>query len=391
LAVACFYVLFPLRVRVRGWNDFAFVYAAGKTWLSGRSPYDFERWNAQWAAIRPPETVVSQPMPFMYPPHWAPLAFALAGLPWPVASRIWDVVNVAAHGATIALSLRMMGGPWRDALRRPAVWVFVALASLNPAVRYATWQSQTSVFVVLGIVGAFWAWHEKRRGWLVVFAFIAALKPQLSLLALAYLFANGAHVGVLLAGLAAALVGLCAMLPHLSSFSQDYAHGYALHMQIAFNDPKNFSNLLALFDWSSTRHGFMPASTFSAMAAGLVVTLARRVDAPRPISALENPLWQLAFVSAISGALMPLHGYDLVVYTPVVMLAYELRDSWVSAALVAAVLFAGRPAFVEAHLHVAQASSYLTTAVLLTLVAALGIRWQTERAPRGRAEVAVRA
>jgi hypothetical protein len=368
--VACAYVGLPLRARVRGWNDFAFVFAAGKTWLAGFSPYDFDRWNAEWAAIRPRETIVSQPMPFMYPPHWAPVAVLVAWLPWPVASRLWDVVNLGVYGGTVALSFRLLGEPLGALFRRPSAWVFAALASLNPAVRYATWQSQTSVLVAFGIVGSFWAWHERRRGWLVAFAFLAALKPQLSLLPLAYLFVNGGGVGIALAAAAAAVVGLVAMIPSgLALLPGQYAYCYGLHMQIVFNDPKNFSGLLSLFDWSGNRHAFMPVSTLLAFAAALGLTLVRGRDAARPVPVLAKPLWQLAIVAAISGALMPLHGYDLVIYTPVAILAYDLRRVW-GVAVTGLVLFAGRPAFLEAHLHLAHASSYLTTAILVTLVVA---------------------
>src|SRR5690348_14713609 len=84
VAISLLYAVIPLVDAVRPWNDFAFVYAAGRTWVKGLSPYDFERWNAEWVAIRPPDTEVSQPMPFMYPPYWGPLAVTFGVLPWPV-------------------------------------------------------------------------------------------------------------------------------------------------------------------------------------------------------------------------------------------------------------------------------------------------------------------
>jgi hypothetical protein len=374
MAVALAYAFWSLHARVRPWNDFAFVYAAGRTWLEGLSPYDFDRWDAQWVAIRPADTVVSQPMSYMYPPHWGPLAVLLAEMPWPVASRFWDGFSIVAYAATVALCVRLLGGRWPDALRQPALWLFIALATLNPSLRYSIWQSQMTTFTAFGVVGAYWAWHEKRLGWLVVFAFVAALKPQLSLLALLYLFLNGGHVGVALAAIAALVVSAVSMLPSgLENLPGQYAHCYALHMQLVFNDPKNFSNLPALFFSRSSQHAFMPVSTLLAVAAATGLTLARRVDS-RPFPVLESPLWQLAIVAAITAALMPVHAYDLVIYTPVVILAYELRASWIGALLVGLVLFAGRPGFVAAHLHLQQASSYLTTAILLTLALAVANR-----------------
>ena len=100
----------------------------------------------------------------------------------------------------------------------------------------------------LGIVGAFWAHARKRSGWLIAFALLASLKPQLGFLPLFYLFVNGAHRELSIAGLIAVLVGVVSMLPSgLGRVPSDVAHCYALHMQIEFNSPSHFFNLPSLF------------------------------------------------------------------------------------------------------------------------------------------------
>src|SRR5271165_3153327 len=84
-------------------------------------------------------------------------------------------------------------------------------------------------------------------------------------------------------------------------------------------------------------------------------------------------------VAAVTGAFMPVHAYDLVVYTPLVVLAYELRWRWVASLLVALSLFAARIHFLVAYVPVAQAGSWLTTGILLTIATGVVLRWRRVR------------
>ena len=112
-------------------------------------------------------------MPYVYPPHWAPIAVLAALVPWAVASRAWDVVSVLSFAAAASLSIRLLGSAATNAVRRPGVWASVAFAALNPAIRYVCLAVADLSLRALGVVGAFWAWREKRVGWLAVFGFIA--------------------------------------------------------------------------------------------------------------------------------------------------------------------------------------------------------------------------
>jgi hypothetical protein len=76
---------------------------------------------------------------------------------------------------------------------------------------------------------------------------------------------------------------------------------------------------------------------------------------------------------------MPLHAYDLVIYTPLVVLAYELRWRWVASLLIALSLLAARASLVTDHLHVAQVGSFLTAAILITIAVGLAQRWRRVR------------
>jgi hypothetical protein len=367
-AVAGVYAFSCLRVQVRPWNDFAFIYSAGRTWLQGVSPYDFERWNAEWVRIRPPATVVSQPMPFMYPPHWAPLAMALAALPWPLASRVWDVTNVVTFVAACFLALKLLPSFRPRELRQPAIWAFLALATLNPALHYAVWQSQMTVLPTMGIIGTFWAWQQRRSGWLALFGFIASLKPQIGLPALLYVFVNGGYVGLLWSAAAAVVVSLLAMLPtHVELWPDQFAHCYSLHMQVRFNDPAEFFSVPALAPRLVSPHLWMRLGPVLSSLGVIAVSVWRR----RSPELRSDPILQLCLVAALTGALMPIHGYDLVIYTPLLILVYELGAQWLGA-LLALLVLAVRPDTLARYLHVPIHPAYMTGAIAgVTLLVAL--------------------
>jgi hypothetical protein len=373
VVVASAYAFASLRSRVRPWSDFAFVYAAGRSWLKGFSPYDFDRWNAEWAAVRPPETVVSQPMPFMYFPHWAPLAVFFGALPWPVASRLWDACNVLAHFGTCALCLKLSPGSLREKLRRPGIVLLIAIATFNPAVRYAVWQSQMSLLPTLGVVGAFWAWQEKKTLWLAVFAFIASLKPQISFLPVLFLLLNGGHAGLLWGAAAAIAIGTSAMLPSgLERLPSDVAHCYGLHMNLTFNQPSEYFSVPALGANALSGNGFMLTSLVFGTGAVAALTYARRVGVGFLSQTVHQTEWLLSMVVAITAASMPIHGYDLVLYTPLVLAAYPLRHSWPAWVVLPLILSAGRPHFVARFLPFGQhPAPVLTGAVLVLLLLAL--------------------
>jgi hypothetical protein len=371
VALSLLYALIPLVDAVRPWNDFAFVAAAGRTWLKGLSPYDFERWNAEWVAIRPRDTHVAQRMPFMYPPHWGPIAVLFGALPWPVASRLWDVTSVLAFGGIVALSISLLGLGFREAVQRPIVWVMVAFAAFDPALHYTLWQSQLTVPPTLGIVGAFWAHSRRRPGWLVLFALLATLKPQLGFLPLFYLLLNGAHLELLIAGAIAVLVGVVSMLPSgLGRVASDVAHCYQLHMQVEFNSPTQFFNLPSLVAQNAP-HAFMASGPIVASILVLGASYLRRARPAWAHGRLHEPFAPLALVAAIAAAFMPLHGYDLVILAPLLVFAHDLRRSWLGWLTVGLAIMAGRPALIERLLGFQHPQAYVTGALFVALVVAL--------------------
>lgn len=366
------YALRPLAVPVRNWNDFAFVYAAGRAWSRGLSPYDVERWRAQWVAIRPAFLPEPPTQPYLYPPHWIVLAVPLSLLPWPVAERFWDVIDVAAYAAACALTLRLLVREQEGALRKPLTWVLVGLAALNGATRWCFWECQLATVSFLGVVGAFWAWSEKRTSWLAVSVFVAALKPQLAALPLLFLLLNGGERGVL-RGVAAALAVSALAVTEAGpwQFLDQVRSDYRLHMAISFNAPGRFYSVSALFAAVDPEARLTRVSTLIGAGAIAWITWVGSPTMGRPAPGTST-LWPLALSLTLTAAFVPLHGYDLVIYTPLIVMAGLLQPRWLAALVVALALSASRVPRLGDALHLGPLVPYVT----LTVALATALAWR---------------
>jgi hypothetical protein len=291
-------------------------------------------------------------------------------VPWPVASRLWDGINVLAYVGACVLSIKLLTGDVRQLLATtPAVWVFLAVATLNVAVRQSIFQGQLTIVPLLGVVGAFWAWHHRRVGWLIVFGYLASLKPQLGLLPLLYIFLNGGHKGISLAALAAGGVAVVSMLPSgLEHVHADLSHVMTLHAQLEFNQPDQYFNVPALAARYLPEQLVMTVGPVLAIVLVIVMTVMRRRQLASAV--LHDPLWQASIVMAVTGALMPLHAYDLVIYTPLALLAYRLRSSWMVLPLLILILCGGRSHLFARYFDLQLPPPIVTTAVALTIVIA---------------------
>ncbi len=387
VAAGAWYSVAPLRAAIRGWNDFAFVYAAGRAWSHGRSAYDVLSWRAEWSSIRPSFLSAAPSQPFLYPPYWALLAVPLSFLPWPVAERLWDVMNVAAYAGACLLAVRLLQREKADALSHPLTWALVGLASLNGAVRWCLWESQLAMISLAGVVGAFWALSERKTAWLAVFSFIAALKPQIAFLPLFYLLLAGGARGVLAGGAGAVVVSLAAfhgLAP--SELVRELRSDYRLHMAIAFNAPDRFFSVSALFGFLDPDARLTRLSPLLGMAVVPFATGLWRGSRPQ-IAAQASPLWALALVLTWVAALVPLHGYDLIIYTPLLILLPVVRPRWLSAGLGGLAIFASRIPRLTDALHLGPIVPYATFAVAVGTT----VGWRLTRPdlePDGSAELA---
>jgi hypothetical protein len=312
----------------------------------------------------------------MYPPHWIVLAVPLALLPWRIAERCWDTINVLALAGVYFVSLRLLLRERSSALT-PWVCGLIAISFFNGAVRWCLWECQLTAVSLLGVAGAFWAWQERRPNWLVVFVFLATLKPQVSLLPLMFLLFNGGHVGVLRGVAVAFAVSLAALVATNSTlFFTQLLHSYHLHMAIEYNDPSNFLSISALFA------GFDPDAKLAFISPLLGITIIYVLSRLRPTTSdlagrQTGQLWPLALTLALNAAFVPMHGYDLIVYIPLVLLAYEIQPRWLACLIVVLAISASRMLKLAEWLDWKPMTPILVLSIaLITLLA----WWQARRA-----------
>ncbi|HET8707646.1 MAG TPA: glycosyltransferase family 87 protein, partial [Pseudomonadales bacterium] len=169
------YLIFPLKDVLRTWCDFRWLYVAGKTWLSGHSPYNFSAWADQW--METPFTFIGgyPSQPFFYPPHWGAIVVPLAKLPYLDALRVWDFINVVSYLASLYLCMKIVMPTLTSVNARRLAWFMLGLASLVGSVRWAFGVSQMGFLPLLGMVGLYWAWLRGLFHWQVIFTVVALL------------------------------------------------------------------------------------------------------------------------------------------------------------------------------------------------------------------------
>jgi hypothetical protein len=345
---------------------------AGRTWLKGASPYDTAKWATEWSVIQPSPWANGHPPPgpYVYPPHWAIIAVPLALLPWHLAARIWDALNVSALLGTCSLLWRFAAQRDRK-LSTPMLIGFTAIAGLNGAVRWCLIEGQMSLVPTFALVGAFWAYGSGRRHWLALFTFVAALKPQISFLPLLFIALNGGLPGVLEGGLGILITSLVAMARSgLTKVPEQVLSAYRLHLQLDFNGASQFFNVSALLSAIHVgRHPLLLGPILGVVAVLALMRANRRAELGDPLS---DPFWQLGILSAIEVAFVPQHGYDMVMYTPVVFLACLFRPRWLAVPLVLLVALASRARDIGVHAHLAMTLAPLVClAVVVTCIIAV--------------------
>jgi hypothetical protein len=263
--------------------------------------------------------------------------------------RIWDLIDVLAYLGACALT-------WKFAVQRepkpskPLLLSCIALAGFNGAVRWCLVEAQMSLVPLFALVGAFWALHENKQNWLAFFAFIAALKPQISFLPLLFILLKGGGIGILRAGLGFVLVSLLLMAPTgLSNLPEQLRSVYQLHLGQPFNAAPEFLGISALL--GELAKGYLPLFLGPVLGIICVLALVYVSRQARSDSPLSDPLWQVGIMCAVEVAFIPQHGYDLVMYTPVVVMSCLFRQRRLTVLVCFLVETASRVKNLESHLH----------------------------------------
>jgi hypothetical protein len=331
------------RSALHGRCDFAFIYIAGRNWLSGRSPYDLKslahaRLIQDWAGNAPLWWTSKEILvPFVYPPHWAVIAAPIALLAWPVAAWLWTSVNYVAFWIVCAAC-------WHFSLKRDPTlprWLLLSalgLCAANGGARWSFGDCQMDLLALAGVVGAVYAHHTRRPYWLAFFAFIAALKPQIGLCPLLFLFVRGGSKGVSFGALGVGIVSALAMVPSgLALFPAQALQSLHVHANQPWEAASQFYNTAALLSIFTARSWPLLLSPLLGLAGAAALA---RADRHLASELLDDPLWQLGILCALSIAFFPQLGYGFISYTPVLFVALQFKPRWLGAGVAILALLA---------------------------------------------------
>jgi hypothetical protein len=184
--------------------DGAYIYAAGRAWLSGSNPYDHASLIRSVAGLPglPPFNGYFLRDFFAYPPQVAVFAIPLGMLSYPMAKVVWLLLNLAAVVGAVVLAmvtlrqtmrpkhsdtregLRLWRVGWKGVpnLNSTAECLTAALILGNPFTTHVVWMGQSSL-IALTLTYAAWV-LSGRRQWLAagLCLGVASFKPQICLL-----------------------------------------------------------------------------------------------------------------------------------------------------------------------------------------------------------------
>ena len=310
-----------------GGQDFKVIWIAGKNWAAAQNPY-----GASFTAKYLDAFGVGQNDLWLYPPYWYPIAVPLSLLPFSVANEVWKIANAALLIGAIHLIARSLA----DTAGKRYRTIFLAglaFACLLQATALALFVGQTSFLVFFGLAAVIFGILKGRPLLLICGLVILALKPQIGVVVFAaiaahrhyrwVLFPAGAICLLATAPIAisgnynASIVGFLANLPQQSA--------------IPGNAPHYLTGLINLFDYI-VPHSLSSELALIFTAVGCATLVFNNLSINRTINFddAQHKTACLAVLVASTFFLVPLHGYDLISITSMLMmtLAAPLAGRW---------------------------------------------------------------
>jgi hypothetical protein len=162
------------------YGEFTAVYAAGRVWLAGGTPYA----AGQFAPVIQSFGVTSHPAPvFAYSPAAAPFALAVATLSLPAARIVLLLANLIAAAVLACLMARFPWDPGPTPVRhgsRLTPWLLASLMISNPFTMKGIYLGQNTLLVAAALTGAWW--QARRGAWLGsgVLLGLCSVKPPIA-------------------------------------------------------------------------------------------------------------------------------------------------------------------------------------------------------------------
>jgi len=159
------------------------LYAAGRAWLQGANPYDFDALSRSIAGVPGLnlDTGINA-IRFFYPPQSAGFCVPLGLLPYLLARIAWLMLNLLALASIVVLtwsSLRKADEGTRDAW---GPWLLAAVIIASPFTLRVIFMGQTSLLAFAATLGA-WSFAGRKK-WVAagLCLGLASFKPQICVL-----------------------------------------------------------------------------------------------------------------------------------------------------------------------------------------------------------------
>lgn len=312
--------------------DARFWYVGGTCWWNGASPYSLDAFLAAWSQAfgSPPAFRAA----FVYPGSVLPVALGLGALSWDAARWVMRVVNLI----TLLASLGILRGIARDEHGRvtPARDVWLGVAAIAPGVALTMFQGQLSLLAMLGVCVTWRGFLRASFPWLATGFVLASIKPQLTVVPMLFLLLRHATPRAW-GGVAVALAVNCLVFAWSDPMRllADLRSSLAEHAAQEFNRPDNYDSLVAHLPVVAA--GTVTEVIGALLGCAFAVLLGRRArTAAGALPYGDIRLLQVALV--VTGAVMPVHRYDLVIHVPLVATAWALGSPWRGAAVFACVM-----------------------------------------------------
>ena len=309
------------------WRNFLFDYdtrfwfIGGVMWLDGLSPYAHDPFHETWQ--RTFGKPGAFPQGFVYPGTLLPVSLLLGAFPWEIARWLMRGLNAATWVGTLLLLRRhLLQHPGGTAtLTTRDFWVGVA--AITPGASMCLYQGQVALLVALGLTLTWIGLSQHRHALAIVGIPLALIKPQLALLPLIFLLGRYWHARAWWGlGIAGALVLAVFAWTSPSQFLSDFQDSLAAHMRQEFNHPHRYDGLSGLVGPSPLARPVLWL--------GIALGIAGAVALVRTVRHLRDPtvdLRALQIVLVLTALTIPIHRYDLAIYSLLLATAWVLGST----------------------------------------------------------------
>ncbi len=299
--------------------DFRYIWLAGKIWASGHNPYgplfakeDHDSFNLALGTL------------WVYPPYWYPIAFPFGLLSFQTANIIWKICNFLLLIAATHLIARALA----DVVRQSYLPIFlggIGFACFMQSTAVTLFIGQTAILVYFGLAAMIFGILKERPLLIVTGLVFLALKPQIGIVAFPAVVALHRYRWTILpAG------GLCLLATAPIAVSGDYSAsiisflsnltGYS---EISSNTPPNMTGLIDISNYlltNSVTSSATPIVVLVAIIFAVMIFYNLSSNKETKFDGAQHLVASLSLFLASTFFFLPLHSYDLVALTTLLMM-----------------------------------------------------------------------